>query len=271
MRRPRHVFVAIIAIFGLAFLYVPIVAIIVNAFNADEQLLAWSGATLEWFGRALGNEEFRGALGMSLIIGVVVGLVSVTIAFLAALARRRSTLPTGRLDDIGVILRMVLPEIVVVMALLLVAHILGVELGLPLVIGAQVVYCSAYAYLVIAARLRQLSEHYEAAAADLGAPAFSTFMRVTLPLVFPSIVVAFLLSFTFSLDDVLSPTFLGGTSVQTVPTMVMGLVRHGVTAEVNAIAVIVMLVSLLPLVAALLVTGLRNLGATTSVRRNDSQ
>jgi spermidine/putrescine transport system permease protein len=271
MRRPRHVFVAIVAVLGFAFLYVPIGAIILNAFNADEQLLAFTGATVKWFGQALGDAEFRGALGMSLIIGAVVGVVSVAIAFLAALARRRSTLRIGRVDDIGVILRMVLPEIVVVMALFLVAHLLRIDLGLPLVIGAQVVYCSAYAYLVIAGRLRQLSEHYEAAAADLGAPAFSTFVRVTLPLVFPSIIVAFLLAFTFSLDDVLSPTFLGGTSVETVPTMVMGLVRHGVTAQVNAIAVIVMLVSLLPLVAALLVTGLRNLGATTSVRRNDSQ
>lgn len=271
MRRPRHLFVAVVAILGFAFLYVPIVAIVINAFNANEQLLAWTGGTLKWFREALHDQEFLQALGSSLIIGVAVGIVSVAIAFLSAMARRRSTLPVGRLDDLGVILRMVLPEIVVVMALFLVAHIVHVDLGLPLVIASEVIYCSAYAYLVIAGRLRQLSEHYEAAASDLGAPAFSTFRRVTLPLVFPSIVVAFLLAFTFSLDDVLSPTFLGGTSVATVPTMVMGLVRHGVTAQVNAIAVIVMLVSLLPLVAGLLVTGLRNLGATTSVRRNDSQ
>lgn len=269
MRLPKHLFVTIVAVLGFAFLYVPIITIVVNAFNADKQLLSWTHGTLHWFRVALGNQEFLSSLGMSLVIGVLVGVVSVVVAFLAAVSRRHSRLPTARLDDVGVVLRMVLPEIVVVMAIFLVAHIVQVQLGLALVIAAEVVYCSAYAYLVIAGRLRQLSEQYELAAADLGAPAVSTFLKVTLPLVLPSIVVAFLLSFTFSLDDVLSPTFLGGTTVETVPTMVIGLVRHGVTAQVNAIAVIVMLVSLLPLVAGVLVAGLRSLGGTTSVGRND--
>ncbi len=271
MRRPKHVFVAVMAVLGFAFLYAPIVAIVVNAFNANEQLVSWSGGTTEWFNEALHDEEFLQALVSSLVIGVIVGVLSVAIAFLNALARRRSRLPVARLDDVGVVLRMVLPEIVVVMALFLIAHIVHLDLGMPLVIASEVTFCSAYAYLVIASRLRQLSEQYEAAASDLGAPGWSVFRKVTLPLVMPSVVVAFLLAFTFSLDGVLSPTFLGGTSVETVPTMVMGLARHGVTAQVNAIAVIVMVVSLIPLVATLFVTGLRNVGAGTSVQRNDSQ
>ena len=164
MRRPKHASVTIAAVLGFAFLYIPIIVIVINAFNANRQLISWSGGTLTWFKAALQNDEFRHALVSSLEIGVVVGVLSVAIAFLNALARRRSNLPLGRLDDLSVILRMVLPEIVVVMGTFLAAHIFHLQLGLPLVIASEVVYCSAYAYLVVASRLRQLSEQYEAAA-----------------------------------------------------------------------------------------------------------
>jgi ABC-type spermidine/putrescine transport system permease subunit II len=267
-RRP-HVLVGIAVVLGMAFLYLPLASIVLNAFNGDQSLISWGGFSLRWFREVLADPDFIGALVSSLIIGVIVGALSVAIALLAALGRRsRTTDVFDRIDDRFVLLRMLLPEVAVVMALFLGSRVLEVPLGVPLVILSETTYCSAYAFLVIRARLSQLSTSYEYAARDLGAPGRSTLFRVVMPLIAPSLLVSFLLTFTFSLDDVLSPTFLGGPDVQTVPTMVLGLVRHGVTAEVNAIAVTVMVVSLIPLFAAMSLVGIRQIGLAQLGGRN---
>ncbi|WP_084124580.1 ABC transporter permease [Demequina sp. NBRC 110054] len=265
----KHRFVALSALLGFAFLYVPLASIILNAFNANENLVSWGGATMQWFAEAVANQDFRDALATSFVIAIIVGALSVTIAFLAALGRRRMRPgAVSAADDLMVLLRMILPEVVIVMSIFLVSRMVDIDLGYPLVIGSQVVYCSAYAFLIIEARLRQLDRVHENAAADLGAGPLSVFLKVTVPMVAPSLLVAFLMTFTFSLDDVVSPTFLGGTSVSTLPTMIMGLVRHGTTAEVNAIAVLAMVISLVPLFAALSFTGVKTLGAVGAKNRS---
>lgn len=265
----RHITVTILATLGFVFLYVPLISIILGAFNADSTMLHWGGFTMQWIIDALGDQEFISSLITSLVIGVVVGLVSVVVAFLGAIGRR--SLKRGFLsgaDDLAVLVRLVLPAVIIVMSIFLVSRMFGIELGFSLVVGAQVVYTSAYAFLIINARLSQLNRSYEDAARDLGAGAMTVFLKVTLPLTLPSIIVAFLMTFTFSLDDVVGPTFLGGTQVHTLPTMIMGLIRHGATADVNAIAVLAMLFSLVPLFVALTFTGVKSLGAVGPGRKS---
>lgn len=265
----RHISVAVLAVLGFAFLYIPLFAIVINAFNADESMLRWAGFTLQWFADALGNAEFLASLLTSFAIAVTAGLLSVLVAFFGAIGRRsiRSRL-FARTDDLMVLVRLVLPIVIIVMAIFLSSRMAGLPLGVWLIVGAQVVYSSAYAFLIINARLRQLNESYEDAARDLGAGPWVVFSRITLPLVLPSLVVAFLMAFTFSLDDVIGPTFLGGPTVQTLPTMIMSLIRHGATAEVNAIAVLTMLFSLVPLFVALTFTGVKSLSAVGPRRRS---
>ncbi len=258
----RHVTVAALTVLGFGFLYLPLVAIIVNAFNADATMVRWGGVTLEWFANALGNAEFIQSLLTSFGIAIIAGLLSVLVAFFGALGRRSMRLRAlSAVDDLLVLVRLVLPIVIIVMAIFLSTRIVKLPLGVWLVVGAQLVYSSAYAFLIINARLRQLDSSFEDAARDLGAKPWAVFRSVTLPLVVPSLVVAFLMAFTFSLDDVVSPTFLGGPTVETLPTMMMSLIRHGATAEVNAIAVLTMLFSLVPMFVALTFTGVKSLSA----------
>ncbi|TIC85690.1 ABC transporter permease subunit [Nocardioides sp. GY 10127] len=264
----NHKTVTVLAVLGLLFLWVPIVAIAANAFNGDKLLLEWGGFTTRWLHQTLRDAEFRTDLRNSFVCAVVVAALSVAVAFTAAVGRRG--LRSGRLDradDSLVLLRMVMPEVVVVMSIFLITRLLEIELGWALVVASQVVYCSAYAFLIINARMSQLSDVYENAARDLGARPHVVFARVTVPLMVPSILVAFLMTFTFSMDDVVSPTFLGGPDVTTLPTLIMGMIRHGVTADVNAVALLAMVFSLVPLFAALTLTGVRNLGAVGTDKR----
>jgi spermidine/putrescine transport system permease protein len=265
----RHITVTALALIGFAFLYVPLISIIVNAFNADETMIRWGGFTLQWFADALGNVEFLTSLVTSLAIAVAAGVLSVLVAFLGAVGRRdlRSRALAGA-DDLTVLVRLVLPIVIIVMAIFLTSRLAGLPLGAWLIVGAQTVYSSAYAFLIINARLSQLNASFEDAARDLGARPGVVFWRITFPLVLPSLIVAFLMAFTFSLDDVVGPTFLGGPTVQTLPTMMMSLIRHGATAEVNAIAVLTMLFSLIPLFVALTFTGVKSLSAVGPGRKS---
>ena len=263
----RHITVTVLCVLGFAFLYVPLIVIIANAFNADSTMIRWGGFTTDWIVVALGNERFLTSLGTSFIIAVVTGLLAVFIAFLGAVGRRSLRSPTiGSLDDVLVLVRLVLPIVVIVMAIFLTSRVADLPLGIPLIVGAQLVYSTAYAFLVINSRLSQLNVAYEDAARDLGAKPIVVFSRITFPLVLPSIIVAFLMVFTFSLDDVVSPTFLAGPSVSTLPTMMMSLIRHGATAEVNAIALLAMLFSLVPLFGSLTFTGVKGITSVCARR-----
>ena len=265
----RHITVTVLCVLGFAFLYVPLIVIIANAFNADSTMIRRGGFTTDWIVVALGNERFLTSLGTSFIIAVVTGLLAVFIAFLGAVGRRSLRSPTiGSLDDVLVLVRLVLPIVVIVMAIFLTSRVADLPLGIPLIVGAQLVYSTAYAFLVINSRLSQLNVAYEDAARDLGAKPIVVFSRITFPLVLPSIIVAFLMVFTFSLDDVVSPTFLAGPSVSTLPTMMMSLIRHGATAEVNAIALLAMLFSLVPLFVALTFTGVKGISSVGARRRS---
>lgn len=265
----RHVTVRVLAALGFAFLYIPLIVIVVNAFNADSSMIRWGGFTTDWIVGALGNQRFIQSLLTSFLIAVVAGLLSVLVAFLAALGRRAlRSRALGLADDLLVLVRLVLPIVVIVMAVFLASRLISMPLGIPLIVGAQMVYSTAYAFLVISARLGQLNTAYEDAARDLGAGPLVVFGRITFPLVLPSLIVAFLMVFTFSLDDVVTPTFLSGPTVSTLPTMMMSLIRHGATAEINAIAVLAMLFSLVPMFVALTFTGVKGLSAVGAKRRS---
>ena len=150
-------------------------------------------------------------------------------------------------------MRIILPETVIAIGLFLLLRREDVKLGVATIVIGHVVFNSAYATVVIQARMATLTDTLEQAAADLGATPWRVFRRVTLPLILPAVVVAGLLIFSFSFDDVVTSLFLGGSEVETLPVLLLGLIRLHVTPEVNAIGVLVMLTTtgLLALAAAL--------------------
>jgi ABC-type spermidine/putrescine transport system permease subunit II len=249
-RSPRVVVAGLV----LAFLWLPILFVAVHSFNKDELMVSWGGFTLNWYQIAFEDESVREGLRTTMAIAALSTAISVTLGVAGALWWRRATRRGRRVFDATTYARIILPEVVFATALFLFLLKTHVALGFSAIVIGHVVWNSAYATLIIQARLVALDPALEEAAADLGAPPWSAFRRVTFATLLPAIMAAGLLTFTFSFDDVVTSYFLGGPSSSPLPIVLLGLVRERVTPEVNAIGVMVMVftLSLIGLAAAML-------------------
>lgn len=247
----RRIGLALFTVLILAFLYAPIAVVLVNAFNSDELLVRWSGFTLQWFREVSGNERVQSDFITSVIVaGLAVG-ISLVIALTGALWWRGASRRMRHLFEATTYMRIILPEIVTALGLFVLFRRLGFELGIPSIVAGHVVFNSAYATIVIQARLATLDQTLEEAAADLGARPRRVFRRVTLPLLMPAVVVAGLLTFSFSFDDVVTSAFLGGTAAETLPVLLLGLARFRITPVVYAIGAGVMTITVVSVGLAL--------------------
>ncbi|HEY2440936.1 MAG TPA: ABC transporter permease [Solirubrobacteraceae bacterium] len=233
MKRPS--LLAIITALVLVFLFAPIVVVVLNAFNGNKTLDSWGGATGRWFSQAFHDPAVRSALWVSVRAALASTGVSLIIAIPAALWTRRAGPRARSLFDATTYMRIVLPEVVAAAGLFLLFRRINFGLGILTIIAGHIVFTSAYATIVLQARVATLTNSLEEAAADLGATPWRAFRRVTLPLLRPAVIVAALLVFTFSMDDVVTSAFLSGDTV-TLPVLIFGLMRFHVTPEVNAIA-----------------------------------
>jgi ABC-type spermidine/putrescine transport system permease subunit II len=242
------------ALLCFAFLYFPVVLVVINAFNKDVLLSHWGGGTLEWFRQALANPRVRDDFVTSTLIAVISTVLSLAIAIPAALWARNASARGRRILDGTTYMRIVLPEVVAALSLFMLFRRLGFQLGMETVVIGHVVWNSAYATVILQARLATMDRVLEEAAADLGAPPRRVFRRVTLPLLMPAVLVAGLIAFTFSFDDVITSAFLGGSSVETLPMLIFGLARFRITPELNAIGAGLLLITTVSLILALVVT-----------------
>lgn len=258
----------IFTVLVLIFLYAPIVLVMLNAFNKDEFLTHWGGFTTHWFSNAINNPRVRQDFRNSFTIAVLSALISVAIAVPASLWARRASERGKRTLDATTYMRIVLPEIVAALSLFILFRKINFSLGMVSVVIGHVVFNSAYATVIIQARVATIPRHFEEAAADLGAPPRRVFRRVTLPLLMPAIIVAGLVAFTFSFDDVVTSSFLAGTGTETLPMLIFGLARFHVSAKVNAIGVSLLVVTLLLFAVVLLATSLRS-GASMLIGSRD--
>ena len=259
--RRRRIGLAIVTAIVIAFLYLPIAAVVVNAFNKDPTLATWGGATGKWFREAATDSAVRHSFVTSVKIALIATALSVAIAVCAALYWRAAGGVGRGVLDATTFMRIALPEVVLALALFVMLRRANFTLGMWTVIVGHVVFNSAYATIIVQARVAALDRTLEDAAADLGAPPVRVFRRVVLPLLTPAIVVAALLCFTFSFDDVVTSLILSGSQTTTLPMYILGLVRFRVTPEVNAIGSGVMFVTLtsftLAVVVVLLSGGIR--------------
>jgi ABC-type spermidine/putrescine transport system permease subunit II len=243
-----------IAIVVFVFLYAPIVVVIANSFNADTTLTSWGGVTGEWYRTAVKDGQVRGAALTSIEIASLSTVISIAIAVGAGLWSRVASNRARQLLDAGTYMRIILPEVVAALALFILFRRLNVQLGMWAIVVGHVIFNSAFATIIIQARLRTLSTAYEEAAADLGAKPRRVFRRVTLPLLMPAIAVASLLTFTFSFDDVITSEFLSGGNATTIPVLLFGLARFHITPELNAIGAGMMALTTLAFVLAVTVS-----------------
>ena len=240
MNLRRHPVSAVLSGIVILFLWIPLIAVIIYSFDGNSLLTGWGGATLHWYRQAVNNSNVRAGFETTLIIAVLSALLSLLVAVSGALWWRHAPRRARAFYDGLVYARIVVPEVVFASALFFLFLKLHFTLGLPAIVIGHAVLNSAYATLIIQARLMGLDPALEEAAADLGATPCRTFRRVTLINLMPAIIAAGLLAFTFSLDDVVTSFFLQGTSQSPLPIVLLGLIRFRITPEINAIGVFVM-------------------------------
>lgn len=241
---------------GYLFLYVPIVALVIYSFNDSPIPNVWRGFTLKWYVALARDSELLTGLWLSLKIAFLTACGSVVLGTLAAFALVKYKRFSGRTLFSGMATApLVMPEVVVGLSLLLmlvsVQRALGFpERGLLTIWLGHLLLGVAYAAVVVQARLQDLNPQLEEAAMDLGARPHQVFWLVTLPMIAQSLVSAWLLTFTLSLDDVVLAAFLSGPGATTMPLVIFSRARLGLNPSVNAVATLIIVIVAIGVVAA---------------------
>jgi spermidine/putrescine transport system permease protein len=231
-----------IAWFCIAVLYAPIAVLVFFSFNENRSVTIWTQFSLDWYVKAWNNEGIQHAALISLEVALVAMIVSTIMATMAALVTTRTDAYRGLNSAIAVINQpLMVPEIVTAVATLIffaiIKQVTGVS-GIGYLIAAHTAFCIPFAYMPIRARLEDMNLSLEQAAADLYAPPFKVFRRVTLPLMMPGILAGAMLAFIVSLDDVIITLFVAGPGETTLPLYILGQIRRGVTPEINAVSTV---------------------------------
>jgi spermidine/putrescine transport system permease protein len=233
------------------FLYIPIVILIIYSFNDSSQIGLWTGFSLRWYGELFRNQAVLDALKLSLWVAVWSTLISTFLGTLTALALERHNFWGKITYDAILYLPVIIPDIVMALSTLLFFVVLGVALSKYTILIAHVAFNISFVAIVVRARLADMNSTLEEAAADLGANAWQTFRRVTLPLLMPGIISGALLAFTLSLDDFVITFFVAGPGSTTLPVRVYSMIRFGLTPEVNAVSTLMFLGSTLLVIISL--------------------
>lgn len=232
-------------IFFLIFLYAPIFVLIFFSFNSNRMVMNWGGFSLEWYVKAIHNENIQNAVINSLIVAVVATAIATTIATIGALVLARGGNFRGKTVSLGLItLPLMVPEIVTAVAVLIFFSTIGLNWGLGNVIIAHITFCIPFAFMPIRARLEGMDTTLEQAARDLYASEWETFRYVTVPLLMPGIVAGSMLSFVISMDDFIITLMVGGAGSTTLPVYIYSMIRRGLTPEINAVSTMLLIFSI---------------------------
>lgn len=237
----------------LVFLYAPIAFLAAYSFNDGRSVSRWSGFSLRWYATVFSNENIQTAALNSVIIAVIAATVSTLLALGAATATVHRRASGGGAAYAVLTFPLMVPEIVTAVASLVFFVAVGIGLGFTTILLAHIVFCIPFAYLPIKARLEGLDPSLPAAAADLYASPAQAFARITLPLLVPGLLSGWLLAFIISLDDFIITALVAGPGATTLPLHIYGMLRLGMTPEVNAISTLMLGAStVLVLVSALI-------------------
>src|SRR5690348_5182497 len=225
---------------GLAFLYLPIVILVIYSFNASRLVTVWGGWSLRWYHEFFNDRAMLDAAWMSLRVGAVSATIATALGTLAAVALTRGENFRGRTLFSGMLYApLVMPEVITGLSLLLLFVALNVERGFWTVTIAHTTLTMCFVAVVVQSRLTSLDRSLEEAAMDLGCDPVRAFVMVTLPLIVPAIVAGWMLAFTLSLDDLVIASFTTGPGSETLPIRIYSEVRLGVKPEINAICTLV--------------------------------
>lgn len=224
-----------------AFLYLPLLIVIVYSFNDSRLNAEWVGFTLDWYHTLFHDDIMIEAAFNSLMIALVSSLFATILGTLAGLAMYKYRL---RLLPILVLTPIAIPEILMGVSLLIFFVMLNMTLGLLSIALAHIAFCIGFVAIVVRSRLQGMDEGLVEAARDLGATPFQAFRLITFPIIMPGIIAGALMAFTLSIDDFVITFFTAGAGASTLPLQIYSMIRTAVTPEVNAISTLLMLVTL---------------------------
>ena len=243
----------------LGLLYAPLAVLIFYSFNAQRSISQWAGFSTQWYEKVFTNAPLSEALVNSVIIAAVATVASTVIATMAALATTRQRAWRGQTSTYLVInAPLMVPEIVTAIASLgffftFFGDFLGIQLGIYSIMIAHTVFCIPFAYMPIRARLEDMDQTLEQAAADLYATPWQAFRRITLPLMMPGVTAGAALAFVVSFDDFTITSFLVGPGDTTLPIFILTSIRRGISPELNAMSSLILLMSIVLVSASFLI------------------
>lgn len=245
------------SVLGFAFLYAPIVSLVIFSFNANRLVTVWSGFSTQAYADLLADPALLPALWLSLQIGAIAASIALVLGTLCAVALVRFRRFRGRtVLQATVSAPLVMPDVITGLALLLLFVAMESLIGWPrgrgmlTIIIAHATFCTAYVTVVVQSRLSDFDYSLEEAAMDLGASPVRVFFDITLPIIAPALISGWLLAFTLSLDDLVIASFVSGPGASTLPMVIFSKVKLGVSPEVNALATIIIGVVTIGVIAA---------------------
>lgn len=243
--------------FGYAFLYVPILLLIVYSFNESRLVTVWSGFSIKWYGELLHNRQLLDAAWLSVRIAATNATLAVVLGTLASNALVRHGRFRGRTAfELLLTAPLVMPDVIVGLSLLLLFVAMQQTVGWPdgrgftTIAIAHITFSMAYVAVVVRSRLAQMDASLEEAAMDLGARPLRVYLLITLPLIAPALLSGWLLAFTLSLDDLVIASFVAGPGSTTLPMVVYSSVRMGVSPQINALATLIVAIVALAVIVA---------------------
>ena len=241
-------------VFGFAFLYLPIVLLVIYSFNASKLVTVWAGFSTKWYVEMFNNQGLMDAAWVTLRVALLSASIATVLGTLAALTLVRYTRFTGRTLFTGMVYApLVMPEVITGLSLLLLFVAIGFDRGFVTVTLAHVTFSMCFVAVVVQSRLVSFDNSLEEAAQDLGCTPFQAFYKVTLPVILPAVISGWMLAFTLSLDDLVIASFNSGPGATTLPMKIYSQVRLGVTPEINAVCtILIAMVAMGVIIAALL-------------------
>ena len=240
---------------GFAFLYIPMIILVIYSFNDSKLVTVWAGFSTRWYGELLQNEAFLNAAWVTIKVAVMSSTLATALGTMAAYVLVRSGRFMGRTLFSGMIYApLVMPEVITGLSLLLLFIGIGLDRGVMTVVLAHTTFSMCYVSVVVSSRLATFDQSLEEAALDLGCSPIEAFRLVTLPIIAPAVISGWLLAFTLSLDDLVIASFTTGPSATTLPIKIFSAVRLGVSPEINALSTLMIAIVTLGVISASLVS-----------------
>ena len=254
-------------VLGFAFLYIPIVLLVIFSFNESKLVTVWGGFSTKWYVSLFHNQGLMAAAWVTIRVGLISATMATVLGTFAALALTRYTRFRGRVLFSGMAFApLVMPEVITGLSLLLLFVAVGLDRGFLTLTLAHITFSMCFVAVVVQSRLITFDLSLEEAAMDLGAPPVKTFLQITLPIVLPAIISGWMLAFTLSIDDLVISSFTSGPGATTLPMKIYSQVRLGVTPEINAACTILIAIVAVGVIVASLANKRREVQ-----RRRDEQ